>query len=132
MGSAITIFEGATAIKVPKTRFTPIKRCQDLLGLMSDCYVMTEDSRVIQNPHRRLEAIKIDLDDRYYRKIDQLQERFPHGVPSLIDCRSLKVEGNVYFGRGIMIKGDVTITNALSKEVSIPEGTVIDKDLLFD
>jgi UTP--glucose-1-phosphate uridylyltransferase len=132
MGSAISIFERAAAVKVPKTRFAPVKRCQDLVALMSDCYVMTEDSRVIQNPQRRLGDIKIDLDDRYYRKIDQLQERFPHGVPSLVDCKSLKVEGNVYFGRGIMIKGDVTITNPLSKRVSIPEGTVIDKDLLFD
>lgn len=132
MGSAISIFERAAAVKVPKTRFAPVKRCQDLVALMSDCYLMTEDSRVIQNPQRRLGAIKIDLDDRYYRKIDQLQERFPHGVPSLVDCKSLKVEGNVYFGRGIMIKGDVTITNPLSKWVSIPEGAVIDKDLLFD
>ena len=132
MGSAISIFERAAAIKVPKTRFTPVKRCQDLLALMSDCYMMTEDSRVIQNPDRRLGAIKIDLDDRYYRKIDQLQERFPHGVPSLVDCKSLKVEGNICFERGIMIKGDVTITNPLSKRVSIPEGAVIDKDLLFD
>ncbi|UCG67864.1 MAG: UTP--glucose-1-phosphate uridylyltransferase [Deltaproteobacteria bacterium] len=132
MGSAISIFERAAAVKVPKTRFAPVKRCQDLVALMSDCYVMTEDSRVIQNPQRRLGDIKIDLDDRYYRKIDQLQERFPHGVPSLVDCKSLKVEGNVYFGRGIMIKGDVTITNPLSKRVSIPEGTLIDKDLLFD
>jgi len=132
MGSAISIFEGAAAVKVPKTRFAPVKRCQDLVALMSDCYVMTEDSRVIQNPQRRLGDIKIDFDDRYYRKIDQLQERFPHGVPSLVDCKSLKVEGNVYFGRGIMIKGDVTITNPLSKRVSIPEGAVIDKDLLFD
>ena len=132
MGSAISIFERSAAVKVPKTRFAPVKRCQDLVALMSDCYVMTEDSRVIQNPQRRLGDIKIDLDDRYYRKIDQLQERFPHGVPSLVDCKSLKVEGNVYFGRGIMIKGDVTITNPLSKRVSIPEGTLIDKDLLFD
>jgi UTP--glucose-1-phosphate uridylyltransferase len=132
MGSAISIFERAAAVKVPKTRFTPVKRCQDLLALMSDCYVMTDDSRVIQNPQRRFGAIKIDLDDRYYRKIDQLQERFPHGVPSLVDCKSLKVEGNVYFGKGIMIKGDVIITNPLSKRVSIPEGAIIDKDLLFD
>jgi UTP--glucose-1-phosphate uridylyltransferase len=124
--------EVSAAVKVPKTRFAPVKRCQDLVALMSDCYVMTEDSRVIQNPQRRLGDIKIDLDDRYYRKIDQLQERFPHGVPSLVDCKSLKVEGNVYFGRGIMIKGDVTITNPLSKQVSIPEGAVIDKDLLFN
>ena len=132
MGSAISVFERATAIRVPRTRFAPVKKCQDLLALWSNCYVMTEDSRIIQNPDRGFGTIKIDLDDRYYKKIDQLKERFPHGAPSLIDCESLRIEGNVYFGKGVVIKGDVDINSPSSSKVSIPEGMVIDKDLLFD
>lgn len=132
MGSAISIFEGATAIRVPRTRFAPVKKCQDLLALWSDCYMMSEDGRIIQNPKRRFGNIMIDLDDRYYKKIEQLKERFAHGVPSLIDCKSLRVEGNVHFSRGIVIKGDVNIISHPSGKVSIPEGMVIDKDLTFD
>ena len=132
MGSAISVFERATAIRVPRARFSPVKKCQDLLALWSDCYIMTEDSIIIQNPDRRFGTIKIDLDDRYYKRIDQLRERFPHGTPSLIDCESLRIEGNVYFGRGIVIKGDVGINSPSSRKVSIPGGMVIDKDLFFD
>jgi len=132
MGSAISLFERATAIRVPRARFAPVKNSQDLLALWSDCYIMTEDSRVIQNPDRRLGTIQIDLDDRYYKNIDQLKERFAYDVPSLIDCHSLRIEGNIHFGRGIVIKGDVNIISHSSKRVSIPEGMVIDRDLLFD
>ena len=132
MGSAISLFERATAIRVPRTRFAPVKNCQDLLALWSDCYVATEDCRIIQNPDRKLRTIKIDLDDRYYKKLDQLKERFAYDAPSLIDCNSLRIEGNVYFGRGVVIKGDVNIISHSSKRVSIPKGMVINKDLLFD
>jgi len=132
MGSAISVFERATAIRVPRTRFAPVKKCQDLLALWSDCYVMTEDSRILQNPDRRFGTIQIDLDDRYYKTVDQLKERFPQGTPSLINCKSLRVEGNVYFGRGISIKGQVDIRSPSSSKVSIPEGMVIDRDLFFD
>ena len=132
MGSAISVFERSDALRVPRTRFTPVKKCQDLLALRSDCFVMTPDSRVVPNPDRKLGPVTIDLDDRYYKRLYQLQERFPHGAPSLIDCKSLKVEGNIYFGRGIVIKGAVIIGNSSSRAVTIPEATVIDKDLLFD
>ncbi len=132
MGSAISVFEKATAVRVPRTRFFPVKKCQDLLALWSDCYIMTEDGKIIQNPKRKFGTIKIDLDDRYYKKIDQLKERFAHGAPSLIDCKSLRVVGNIHFNRGIVIKGDVNIINHSSKNVSIPEEIVINKDLFFD
>ena len=132
MGSAISVFEGAIAIRVPRTRFSPVKKCQDLLALWSDCYIMTEDSRIIQNPKRRFGNIEIDLDDRYYKKIEQLKERFAYGAPSLIDCNSLKVEGNIHFSRDIVIKGDVNIISHSSGKVSIPEETIINTDLFFD
>jgi UTP--glucose-1-phosphate uridylyltransferase len=36
MGSAISVFEGAAAVQVPRQRFIPVKRCRDLLSLWSD------------------------------------------------------------------------------------------------
>jgi len=132
MGSAISVFKKATAIRVPRARFFPVKKCQDLLALWSDCYVMTQESRIIQNPKRRFGTIKIDLDDRYYKKVDQLKERFPHGIPSLIDCKSLSIKGNVYFDSGIVVKGDVNIISTSSRKVCVPQAMVISKDLIFD
>jgi UTP--glucose-1-phosphate uridylyltransferase len=132
MGAAISLFQGATAIRVPRGRFSPVKKSQDLLALWSDCYIVSEDCRIIQNPKRRFGVIKIDLDERYYKRIDQLRERFTYGAPSLVDCKSLRVKGNVYFGRGISIKEDVNIINSSSHKVFIPDGTLIHKEILFN
>ncbi len=132
MGSALSVFKNASAIRVPRIRFFPVKKCQDLFALWSDCYVMTPDSRITRNPKRRFGTLKIDLDDRYYKKIDQLKERFPHGAPSLIDCSSLSIKGNVYFGSQITVKGDIHIISSSSRKVYVPDGMVVNKDLVFD
>lgn len=126
MGSAISVFEGAAAIRVPRTRFRPVKRCDDLLALWSDCYVRTDDYRVIQNPKRTLDTIVIALDKRYYKKIDQLTAHFPEGPPSLINCKSLEIVGDVLFEGGTSIKGKVKIINTTEKQYTISRGTMID------
>ena len=126
MGSAISVFPGAQALRVPRIRFAPVKACVDLLGLWSDAYVLTEDSHVIQNPERSFGQIVIELDPRYYKLFDEMKARFPNGVPSLIDCRKLVVEGDVLFGQNIVIKGNAHITNTGKKQLVIPDGERIE------
>ena len=46
MGAAIDAFDGALALRVPRTRFLPVKTTDDLLVLRSDAYVLDERSRV--------------------------------------------------------------------------------------
>jgi len=132
MGSAISTFQGATAIRVSRNRFAPVKTCQDLLALWSDCYVLTDDMYVVQNPKRRLEPLVCRLDSRYYENIDQLEARFSRGVPSLLECISVDVEGDVFFGRGVEIKGKVVIANRGDHPVTLPDGSVIQEDMIFD
>jgi UTP--glucose-1-phosphate uridylyltransferase len=132
MGSAISVFEGATAIRVPRNRFAPVKTCQDLLALWSDCYVLTDAMCVVQNPKRRLGTLGCRLDSRYYKNIDQLKARFARGVPSLLACISLDVQGDVFFGRGIEIKGEVVIANHRDRPVTLADGSVIQEDMIFD
>ncbi|MBW2107085.1 MAG: UTP--glucose-1-phosphate uridylyltransferase [Deltaproteobacteria bacterium] len=132
MGAAISVFERATAIRVPRRRFAPVKKCQDLLTLWSDAYVLTDEYRVALNPKRTPKPPVVDLDERFFKKIDQLRERFPGGAPSLLQCCSLKVRGDVVFGKDVQVHDEVSITNHGSAQVSIPDGTVIDHDLVFD
>ncbi|MBT8358267.1 MAG: UTP--glucose-1-phosphate uridylyltransferase, partial [Deltaproteobacteria bacterium] len=129
MGAAISLFEGATAVKVPRARFFPVKKCSDLLALRSDCFVFSPEKNLTINPVRvfqnTLDSVKIDLDPTYYGKIDQLEERFKNGVPSLVDCRSLTIAGDVFFQKNVTVKGEVKIKNCKNSRADIKEGSVI-------
>jgi len=133
MGSAISIIEGATAIKVPRSRFFPVKTCNELLAVRSDCFLFSDDKQLIVNPKRGQDDncfnININLDPRYYRKIDMFNKRFANGIPSLIDCNSLTIIGDVFFERNVKIKGNVVINNRSGAQGFIKEGTVIEKTL---
>lgn len=131
MGAAISLFKGAKAVIVPKSRLVPVKKCNDILAVRSDCYVLTPNGQLIINPLRTLESLSIDLDPCFYGKLDLMAERFKNGVPSLIECESLTVKGDVRFGKGITIKGNVTIENQQDSQVTLEDKAIIDQDLLF-
>ncbi len=129
MGAAIHLIPDSTAVKVPRSRFFPVKTCNELLAIRSDCYIFSKDNRLIQNPERKHDAVTINLDPVFYGKFDLLDSRFPQGVPSLLDCESLTIKGDVLFEKDITIQGSVTIQNSSAKQIVIRAGTTIDKDL---
>ena len=135
MGAAISLFEGSSAIQVPRSRFFPVKTCNDLLAVRSDCFIITEEENLQMNPQRqanqRPDTVKIKLDPQYYGKIDDLDKRFSQGSPSLVDCESLTIEGDVCFEKNVIIKGAVTIKNSGTSQAVIKAGTVIDTDLVL-
>lgn len=125
MGAAIAIFEGAQAIRVPRTRFIPIKNTKDLLPLRSDAYTLTDDFRAIPDPDRKLKRLVVDLDPTYYRLIADMETRFPYDTPSLIGCEQLRVKGDVKFGRNVTLEGSVEIVNKSEQQREIADNTVI-------
>ena len=126
MGSAIAVFENATAIRVPQSRFVQVKRTEDLLAVRSDIYMLSEDFRVIFDPDRKLGPILVTLDNSCYQLIDDMEARFPDGVPSLIDCERLTIVGDIKFGANVSLSGDVGLTNLSGRQVEIKDGTTID------
>ena len=135
MGAAISLFDKAAAVRVPRSRFFPVKTCNDLLAMRSDCFVFTEKKDLRMNPEKKInqkqETIKIKLDPKFYGKIDNFDQRFADGVPSLVDCYSLTIEGDVLFSKDVKIKGSVTIKNTQLSQAVVKEGMVIDQDLIF-
>ena len=127
VGLAISAFDGAQAIKVPRDRFLPVKRGNDLLALRSDAYRLNQQQRVELDPRRGTDSFPpgaphVELDDRFYQFIDQIEARFPHGPPSLIRCRSLTVNGPYTFGDSVTVEGDVALTNESDRPIVIPDG----------
>ncbi len=135
MGAAISLFDNTAAVRVPRTRFYPVKTCNDLLAVRSDCFIRTEDESVQLNPRRRArkktEGVKIKLDPRYYGTLDGLEKRIADSAPSLLECDSLVVEGDVCFEPNVTIKGSVRIQNRRPSQAVIKAGSVIDQDLVF-
>ena len=108
MGAAIDVFPDARAIRVPRSRFAPVKTTNDLLALRSDAYVLTEDGRVtLADGLER--APLVDLDARVYKRLGDFEARFPGGPPSLLRCHRLAVTGDVTFGQGVVCSGDVRV-----------------------
>jgi UTP--glucose-1-phosphate uridylyltransferase len=135
MGAAISLFDSAAAVRVPRSRFFPVKTCNDLLIMRSDCFVFTEKKNLRMNPERKIsqkqETIKIKLDPQFYGKIDDFDQRFADGVPSLVNCYALNVAGDVLFEKNVRITGSVTIKNTQPFQAVIKEGTVIERDLIL-
>nr|CCC94342.1 putative UTP-glucose-1-phosphate uridylyltransferase 2 [Trypanosoma congolense IL3000] len=131
MGTAISLFEKAEAVVVPRERFAPVKTCADLLVLRSDAYKITEDQRLVlcEECNGRLPAV--DLDNEHYKMINGFEKLVKKGVPSLRQCTSLTVRGLVEFEEDVVIKGSVEIINRRSELLVIVCGRVLDNEIVL-
>lgn len=123
MGAAISLFDRASAVRVPRRRFSPVKNTDDLLGVRSDAFELTADGRIVLAESRHAPP-NITLDPRYFKLLDAFDRRFPAGPPSLVGCVSLEVTGDVTFGRGVVVEGEVAIRGGRESS-RIADGTVL-------
>jgi len=123
MGAAISLFDHAAAVRVPRRRFSPVKNTDDLLGVRSDAFELTDDSRIVLAENRSAPP-DIQLDPRYFKLLDEFDRRFPFGPPSLVDCASLRVDGDVTFGDRVVVEGEVAIRGG-DEPSRVPDGAVL-------
>ena len=110
MGAAISCFNGATAVEVPRSRFAPVKTTADLLTLRSDAYVVTDDYRLELHPDRQGIPPVVKLDPDHYKLVDQLEAALVNGVPSLLHCDRLEITGKVVFEPGAGFESSATLS----------------------
>jgi UTP--glucose-1-phosphate uridylyltransferase len=124
MGAAIGSFEGAQLLCVPRTRFAPVKTTDDLLVLRSDVYTLSaEDMIVAPVPERAENLPYVELDSEFYKLLDDFEEHFPDGPPSLREAERLIVHGDVTFGGGVRVRGAVELEAAEPMRID-PETTL--------
>ncbi|HWI72361.1 MAG TPA: UTP--glucose-1-phosphate uridylyltransferase [Baekduia sp.] len=119
MGAALGAIDGARAVLVPRTRFAPVKTTDDLLVLRSDAYTLDDDGHVV--PAYDGPPPVVALDPQFYKSLPDMEARFPHGPPSLRKAIRLTVEGDVTFGRDVVVEGDVRVQGP----ATIADGTVL-------
>ena len=110
MGAAIGVFDGARALRVPRTRFAPVKTTDDLL--VAALGRLRADGRRARRAAPRPVASAppfVDLDDDYYKRLRDFDARFAAGAPSLVECERLRSSGDVRVRRGVVVRGAVTV-----------------------
>lgn len=127
-GAAIRFFDNAIGINVPRSRFLPVKATSDLLLVQSDLYTLV-DGFVIRNKARTNPANpSIELGPEF-KKVGNFLSRFK-SIPSIVELDSLKVSGDVWFGSGIVLKGNVSITAKPGVKLEIPDGAVLENKVI--
>ncbi|KAG6544936.1 hypothetical protein Mapa_013628 [Marchantia paleacea] len=122
-GAAIRFFDKAIGVNVPRSRFLPVKATSDLLLVQSDLYTVEEGS-VLRNPARKsAENPSVELGPEF-KKVGNFLQRFK-SIPSILNLDTLKVVGDVVFGKDIVLKGTV-IVDALKEKLEIPDEAVIE------
>ena len=124
MGAALGVIEGARALRVPRDRFSPVKTTNDLLALRSDAYEVGSDGRVVLVAERNGSPPDVDLDPDHFRLVADFEPRVGAGAPSLREAQRLVVRGDVTFGAGVVIRGDVEI-DAGDGPLRIEDGSVL-------
>ncbi len=127
MGAAISVFPGARAVRVLRSRLVPVKTTSDLLVLRSDRYALADDGRIVAAPGATPEVF-VDLDPAHYRLLDDFEARFPAGAPSLAACERLEVAGDVTFGAGVVARGRVAVS-AAAGPARVPDGAVLEGEV---
>jgi UTP--glucose-1-phosphate uridylyltransferase len=119
MGAAIGVIAGAAALRVPRSRFAPVKTTNQLLTVRSDAFELTEGwtMRAAADP-----IPVVELDSDCYKLLADFERRFAGGPPSLRDCRRLTVEGDVSFGRDVVVRGEVRLRGPQQ----VPDGTLLE------
>jgi UTP--glucose-1-phosphate uridylyltransferase len=120
MGAAIGVFEGAAAVHVPRSRFAPVKTTSHLLVVRSDAYELADDWTVQLAPGRDRPPM-VELSSEF-KLLRDFESRFPAGPPSLVEAERLDVDGDVRFGRDVVVRGRVRVEGP----AEIPDGAVLE------
>ncbi|KAF9474557.1 UTP-glucose-1-phosphate uridylyltransferase [Pholiota conissans] len=127
-GSAIKHFERACGVRVPRSRFLPVKNCSDLLLVKSDLYVL-EHGSLRMNRNRMFDIPPVIKLGEHFRKINQFQKRFKQ-IPHILDLDHLTVAGDVHFGRNVTLRGTVIIVANEDQRIDIPDGCTLENRMV--
>ncbi|CAB4070162.1 UGP2 [Lepeophtheirus salmonis] len=129
VGAAMKCFENAIGINVPRSRFLPVKKCSDLLLIMSNLYTMSNGS-LVMSPERMFATTPlIKLGDNNFKQVAEFNQRFA-SIPDILELDHLTVSGNVNFGKGVSLRGTVIIIANHGERIDIPDGSILENKIV--
>ncbi|KAI1724492.1 UTP--glucose-1-phosphate uridylyltransferase domain-containing protein [Ditylenchus destructor] len=127
IGGAIRNFEKAISVRVNRRRFLPIKSTQELLALMSNCYYVDTEDYVVKLIASRSSQPLIKLSSEF-SSVDEFLRRFA-SIPDLSELKSLKVIGDVKFGKNVKLVGNCEISSLNGETLAVADDSVLGQAL---
>ena len=152
-------FDNCRGVNVPRSRFLPVKTCQDLLLIMSNLYTLTNGT-LSMSPDRMFQTTPlIKLGALHFQKVGstilrnnckimnktsiclpilliiinfQVKEflsRFS-SIPDILELDHLTVSGDVTFGKRVSLKGTVIIIANHGDRIDIPDGAILENKIV--
>ncbi|KAF1795588.1 Nucleotide-diphospho-sugar transferase [Phytophthora cactorum] len=128
-GEAIHLFKNFIGLKVPRSRFLPVKSSSDLFLVQSNLYQIKHGS-LIMNPARTTPTIPIVKLGLEFQSAKEYLARFERGIPNITELDHLTVAGDVKFGSNITLKGTVILVANEGAHIDLPEGTVLENKVV--
>jgi UTP--glucose-1-phosphate uridylyltransferase len=130
IGSAIKFFPSSCGVVVPRSRFLPVKTCSDLFLVESNLFIENNGALEL-HPSRIPETCPtVKLLGSNFSKIENYERCFK-GIPDILELDVLTVSGNVMFGKNVTLKGTVVILADENSKICIPDGSVLDDNILY-
>ncbi len=127
LGSGINNFKGSLAVKVPRVRFIPIKKTDDLLLVQSNLFIF-EEGVLKKNPERQFDDIPLIRLGDSFQIVEEYQKRF-ESIPDILELDLLTVVGDVYFGKNTTLRGNVILVCERG-ELHLPDNSLIENKVL--
>ena len=64
-----------------------------------------------------------------FKKISNFQKRFG-SIPNILELDHLTVSGDVWFGKGITLRGTVIIVANEGNKIDLPDGSILENKLV--
>jgi len=129
VGAAMKCFQKSKGIKVPRSRFLPVKKTSDLFLLMSNLYTF-KDGILTMSPERMFSTTPlVKLGNENFMKVCDFLKRF-ESIPNILHLDHLTVSGDVSFGKGVSLKGTVIIIANHGERIDIPNGSILENKIV--
>lgn len=128
IGAAISYFQNACGVNVPRSRFLPVKSTSDLLLIQSNMYTLKSGS-LVMNPMRQFASTPVIKLGKEFKKVNNFLQRFG-SIPDVLELDHLTVSGDVSFGANTVLKGTVIVVANPGNIIMIPAGSVIENKVV--
>lgn len=100
----------------------------DLLLVQSNLYVV-ENGHLKLNEKRVFPELPVIKLGENFKTVSEYQSRFKT-TPNILELDSLTVNGDVYFGSNVTLKGNVIIVAQPGHRIDIPDGSVLENKVV--